>query len=129
MRYLYEEDGIIYAACENCGRVLKFKKYELDDIKTGVECFCGNISDKIDGLPKPQKASTTSVPSYTPQRSINTTVNPSVASTHKPKCPTCGSTNITKISLTSKAVGGVMFGVLSSNIRNSFKCNNCGYKW
>ncbi len=46
-----------------------------------------------------------------------------------PKCPTCGSTNIEKISATKKAFGGVMFGVFSSDIRNSMHCKNCGYKW
>lgn len=46
-----------------------------------------------------------------------------------PKCPTCGSPNIKKISLTSKAVGGVMFGLFSSNVRKTMHCKNCGYKW
>ncbi len=46
-----------------------------------------------------------------------------------PKCPTCGSTNIQKISLTSKAVGAGLFGIFSSNVRNTFKCNSCGSKW
>lgn len=46
-----------------------------------------------------------------------------------PKCPTCGSANIEKISLGKKAVSGAMFGLFSSNIRNTFQCNNCGYKW
>lgn len=45
------------------------------------------------------------------------------------KCPTCGSTNIEKISLTKKAFGGVMFGLFSSDIRNTMKCKNCGAKW
>lgn len=46
-----------------------------------------------------------------------------------PKCPTCNSTNIEKISFTKKAIGGVMFGLLSSNIRNTMHCKNCGAKW
>ena len=48
---------------------------------------------------------------------------------NKCKCPTCGSTNVEKISLTSKAVGGAFFGLFSSNVRNTFRCNDCGYKW
>ena len=48
---------------------------------------------------------------------------------NKPKCPTCGSTNIQKISGASKAIGFVAFGLLSKNARSQFKCNNCGYKW
>lgn len=46
-----------------------------------------------------------------------------------PKCPTCGSTNIKKISTSAKAVGAIAFGLLSKTARSQFKCNNCGYKW
>ncbi|MCC8014890.1 MAG: hypothetical protein LIO87_06805 [Eubacterium sp.] len=46
-----------------------------------------------------------------------------------PKCPTCGSTNVEKISLTSKAIGGALFGLFSSNVRNTMHCKNCEYKW
>lgn len=46
-----------------------------------------------------------------------------------PKCPTCGSTNIERISLGKKAFGGVMFGLFSSDVRRTMHCKNCGYKW
>lgn len=46
-----------------------------------------------------------------------------------PKCPTCGSTNIQKISVGKKAFGGAVFGIFSSDIRNTMHCKNCGYKW
>ena len=48
---------------------------------------------------------------------------------NKPKCPTCGSTNIEKISVSSKIVGAGLFGIFSKTARSQFKCNNCGYKW
>lgn len=48
---------------------------------------------------------------------------------NKPKCPTCGSTNVEKISTTSKVVGGALFGLFSSNVRNTMRCKHCGYKW
>ncbi len=48
---------------------------------------------------------------------------------NRPKCPTCGSTNIEKISTTKKVVGGAMFGLFSSDVRNSMHCKNCGAKW
>lgn len=48
---------------------------------------------------------------------------------NRPKCPTCGSTNIEKISATKKVVGGAMFGLFSSDVRNSIHCKNCGAKW
>ena len=46
-----------------------------------------------------------------------------------PKCPTCGSTNVEKISTTSKAIGFVAVGVFSSNFGKTMHCKNCGYKW
>lgn len=46
-----------------------------------------------------------------------------------PKCPTCNSANIEKISTGKKVLGGAMFGLLSSDVRNTMHCKNCGYKW
>ena len=48
---------------------------------------------------------------------------------NEPKCPTCGSTDLEKISFGKKAVGGALFGIFSSNVRKSMHCKNCGYKW
>lgn len=46
------------------------------------------------------------------------------------KCPTCGSTNVKKISGASKAGSALMFGVLSlGKLSKTFECKNCGYKW
>ena len=46
-----------------------------------------------------------------------------------PKCPTCGSLNVEKISAGKKIFGGAMFGLFSSDVRNTMHCKNCGYKW
>ena len=46
-----------------------------------------------------------------------------------PKCPTCGSTNVEKISATKKAIGFVAVGVFSSNFGKTMHCKQCGYKW
>lgn len=46
-----------------------------------------------------------------------------------PKCPTCGSTDISKISTASKAVSVGLFGIFSSKIRKQFHCNSCKYEW
>lgn len=46
-----------------------------------------------------------------------------------PKCPTCGSTDIQKISTTSKIAGAAMFGFFSKTAKSQFKCKNCGNKW
>lgn len=46
-----------------------------------------------------------------------------------PKCPTCGSTNIEKISSGKKMSGAFLFGIFSSDIRNTMHCKDCGAKW
>lgn len=46
-----------------------------------------------------------------------------------PKCPTCGSTDIKKISTSAKIGGAMMFGLLSKTAKSQWVCNNCGYKW
>ena len=46
-----------------------------------------------------------------------------------PKCPTCGSTNIQKISGTKRWLSTGLFGIASSDVGKSMVCKNCGYKW
>lgn len=48
---------------------------------------------------------------------------------NKPKCPTCNSTNLKKISATSKIVNTAVFGLLGTKRFKQFHCNNCGYEW
>lgn len=50
-------------------------------------------------------------------------------STPQPHCPTCGSTNVKRISAASKVAGAYAFGLFSKTVRSQFKCGNCGYKW
>lgn len=46
-----------------------------------------------------------------------------------PKCPTCQSENIKKVSTTSKAINTVIFGLLGTKRHKTFHCNDCGYEW
>lgn len=46
-----------------------------------------------------------------------------------PKCPTCQSPNIKKISGGAKMLGALGFGLFSKTARSQFECLNCGYKW
>ena len=46
-----------------------------------------------------------------------------------PHCPTCNSTNVTKISAVKKATGFALIGIFSSNFGKTMQCKNCGYKW
>lgn len=46
-----------------------------------------------------------------------------------PRCPTCRSTNIQKLSVTSRAIDGFVYGRHSVEGRAQFWCKNCNYRW
>lgn len=46
-----------------------------------------------------------------------------------PKCPTCGSTDLTKITSLDRAVNIAMFGLLGNKRKYQWHCNNCKYNW
>ena len=46
-----------------------------------------------------------------------------------PRCPTCNSTNINKISGLSKAGSVAMWGLFSRKVHKQWHCNNCGSEW
>ncbi len=46
-----------------------------------------------------------------------------------PRCPTCGSVNVEKISNLNRGVSVAMWGAMSKKINKSFKCKNCGFTW
>lgn len=50
---------------------------------------------------------------------------------NQPKCPTCGSTDIKKITLTKKVVKTAAFGMLGAmdDAGKTYKCGNCGSKF
>lgn len=51
--------------------------------------------------------------------------------TNIPKCPICGSTNINKITLTTRAVKTATFGVVGAvdDAGKTYKCRNCGCRF
>ena len=46
-----------------------------------------------------------------------------------PKCPSCGSSNISKIGTVNRLISTSIFGLASSKIGKTHKCNNCGSTW
>lgn len=44
-------------------------------------------------------------------------------------CPTCQSTNISKIGTLNRMASVGLFGLASSKIGKTHKCNNCGTTW
>lgn len=51
------------------------------------------------------------------------------AQQNKPKCPTCGSTDIKPISGLNRGVSVAVLGIFSKKINKSFECKHCGYTW
>ena len=45
------------------------------------------------------------------------------------KCPSCGSSNVSKIGMINRMVSTGLFGLASSKIGKIHKCNNCGTTW
>ena len=54
---------------------------------------------------------------------------PPTEQSNVPKCPTCGSTNIKKISATKRYVSTGLFGLASSDLGHTQQCVDCGTKW
>ena len=46
-----------------------------------------------------------------------------------PKCPTCGSTKLSKVSTMSKAGSVIMWGLFSQKVKKTWHCDNCKYEW
>lgn len=44
-------------------------------------------------------------------------------------CPTCGSTEVERVSFTTKAVDVWAFGLFGNKRNKQFKCKNCKYMW
>lgn len=47
----------------------------------------------------------------------------------KPKCPQCSSTNIQRISITSRATSIALLGLASGKIGKQYKCKKCKHMW
>lgn len=98
------------AVCPCCGFDLKMYK----------EMYRSILEKKIrDGEKNDTKTTEASG-----QLNINHTVNYNV-----PRCPTCGSTSLEKITAVDKAVNIALFGIFGNKRRYQWHCKNCGYNW
>ena len=46
-----------------------------------------------------------------------------------PKCPSCGSSNVSKIGVAGRAASFALAGFASSKLGKTHKCNHCGTTW
>lgn len=55
---------------------------------------------------------------------------PTIQPSNIPKCPICGSTNLSKITATQKVGKVALFGLFAvGDMSKTWKCNNCGSKF
>lgn len=140
--YVIDEDNLYKCFCMNCNSYVYdidkqdyVKKFECpdcgslsgtleeNDVKLGVRCNnCGKLHIMLEkkGVCEDRRSTTPTPVSSNPEPKSNP---------NTPHCPTCGSTNIKKISATSKFMGAIGFGLFSKTARSQFECKNCGYKW
>ena len=76
------------------------------------------IGEKINHINERQ----TIIQNYQDQKQLQDLLN-------KPKCPTCNSSNLKRVSATSKVVNTAVFGLFGTKRFKQFHCNNCGYEW
>lgn len=120
--------GHVYTNCAKCGHFVNSAPYPpiaqtgnyllVDSAFYGKCTHCGHElknhilskrpADWVD--PRKQK------PSFEEEKNV-------------PRCPTCSSTNIRKLSVTSKVVDVAMWGVLSRKAHKQWHCDNCGSEW
>lgn len=104
-----EKDAYIYSLLERCGKTDEYSEEAHQNFRRKLHEWAEEERKKP-SQPVSQQQSTPS-------------------STNQPHCPTCGSTDIIKISAAKKAVGAGLFGLLSKTAKSQFECKNCGYKW
>ena len=108
-----KQDYVSKFECPDCGSLSG--TLEENDFKLGVRCSnCGKLHIML------EKHTTINNRNSAPKSPVNVNV---------PKCPTCGSTNIQRISASAKLSGAMMFGIFSKTAKSQWKCRNCGSKW
>ena len=94
--------------CSLCGN----NEYRVIEDKGGIFYVCERCGYVYEIKPRDER--------YNVQQNISSNI---------PKCPTCGSANIKKITAGQKLGGMIGFGIFSKTARSQFECKNCGYKW
>ena len=140
-------------ACPNCGYPLEEEnestvciinnvKYDLQDVldilprvgnkDTDVHpYYIGGMLRKLTSLTRQSadQLATIIIETKSIPKEFNGTIEIKPPKQNTPKCPTCQSANIKRISSTSKAVNTATFGLLGTKRFKTFHCNNCKYEW
>lgn len=133
--YLFEpnenpEEDAEYQNCEYCGakmlhtKMTAEEKFLIEHISEDKDFFMAMLKLREDDIIEYQ----TKISAFRDKAKQDGCYDKPKQS-NQPKCPTCGSTNIEKISAGKKMSGAFLFGIFSSDIRNTMHCKDCGAKW
>ena len=116
LRATWTDDEIKKETCIFCNAKMKESTYATYD---EVHQFCDNH-------PELKQSPEFSEEAY--NKRINY-VPVEYSSSSSAKCPTCQSTNISKIGTLNRMASVGLFGLASSKIGKTHKCNSCGGTW
>lgn len=116
LKSLHEKDYYVKKSDEKYGKLNKWKEFVLEEVRKNPL-----FDEEKFNLPKNETQNNDYTQYF--QKTMNNRQQ------NLPKCPTCGSTNISKISGVKRVVHGYAFGLFSKTARSQFECKNCGYKW
>lgn len=118
-------------ACPNCGYPIKNIKVK-HDIPESILCpICGrkNVKESLSNSNMHCKVCGADLSNLDKLKDQIKQNQQQSTQQNPPKCPTCGSTNIEKISVGKKIGGSMLFGLFSSDVKNTMHCKDCGAKW
>ena len=121
---LITNDGNIFKSIKDLMNKFKITK---DEAKTIVD----KVYDSMTNKPKDEEPVKTVYIERQPEVKPKTTSEllREIVPYNGPKCPNCGCTDISKIGNISRAVSIGIWGLASSKIGKTQKCNKCGHTW
>ncbi len=123
----YENDDLrdVWCQCTSCRKVITIPYNQFDIVKSEYVRLKKNLNLTCKGCGK--QFTNTVVPKRPDGwKELNQWVKDY---TNMPKCPTCSSTKIRKISVTSKVASVAVWGVLSRKVHKQWHCDTCGSEW
>ena len=114
-----------FKKCPQCGRLYKDENvfYCYSDNRPLIDYETNDpLGDQLQYFDRPTRKPT--LDDWKPEQT-KASIDPCCI----PKCPTCGSEKVKKISAMKRATHLFLFGFFSNTSSSQFCCENCGYKW
>lgn len=118
--------------CEECGNALHTIDMTLPDIMVFATEYNFNrqlLDEMIELKQKDIIEYELKMAQFRNQAEQKNIIDSKKSDDNTPKCPTCGSTNIKKISTTAKMTNTMLFGIFGNKRKKQFYCESCGYEW